>query len=459
MSGQPEGITAYAAYLPRHRLGHEELAAELGTRAGKGRRVIASYDEDSTTMAVEAARRVAGSHDAAPGAIYFATTTPSYLDKANATAVHAALDLGHEGFAADVAGSARSAVAALRAASGSGGLAVMADMRTGLPTSSDERDGADGAAAFAYGPGAAVEIVSRAATTAEFLDRWRRPGAIAARQWEERFGLEVYMPLIRDAVSRALADAGLERADHVVVSSPHARAAATAMRELGAAPRPDGLGYAGAADLGLRLAATLDRARPGDTVLSVSAADGCDAAVLRVGEGIEAARRGPSVAEQLEGGREVTYATYLMWRGLLEREPPRRPDPERPAGPPSARAEAWKFAFVGSRCRRCGHVHVPPRRVCVGCGAVDDMERAPLAGKQGTVATYTVDRLAFSPSPPMIDAVVDFDGGGRYTLEVTDAAPEEVDIGTRLELTFRRLYTTAGIHNYFWKVRPAEPAG
>jgi uncharacterized OB-fold protein len=82
------------------------------------------------------------------------------------------------------------------------------------------------------------------------------------------------------------------------------------------------------------------------------------------------------------------------------------------------------------------------------------MERAALSDKRGTVATYTVDRLAFSPSPPMIDAVVDFDGGGRYTLEVTDAAPDEVDIGTRLELTFRRLYTAGGVHNYFWKVRP-----
>ena len=454
MSGHPEGITAYAAYLPRHRLGHEELGGELGTRTGQGRRVLASYDEDSTTMAVEAARRVVAGNSAPPGAIYFATTTPPYLDKTNAAAIHAALDLGHEGFAADVAGSARSTVAAMRAAAGTGGLAVMADMRTGLPTSSDERDGADGAAAFAYGPDPAVEIVSRTAATAEFLDRWRHPGAIAGRQWEERFGLEMYMPLIRDAATRTLADAGLDRADHVVISSSHARAAATAMKEWGAAPAPQGLGYAGAADLGLRLAATLDEANPGETILSVGATDGCDAAVLRVGEGIAKARRGPPVAEQLEGGREVTYATYLMWRGLLEREPPRRPDPERPAGPPAARAEAWKFAFVGSRCLQCGHVHVPPRRVCVGCGAVDKMERAPLADKQGTVATYTVDRLAFSPSPPMIDAVVDFDGGGRYTLEVTDAAPEEVDIGTRLELTFRRLYTTDGIHNYFWKVRP-----
>src|SRR5579884_3992261 len=95
------------------------------------------------------------------------------------------------------------------------------------------------------------------------------------------------------------------------------------------------------------------------------------------------------------------------------------------------------------------------RRVCVNCGAVDQMERRPLADKQGKVATYTVDRLAFSPSPPMIDAVVDFDGGGRYTLEVADAAPEEVEIGTRIELTFRRLYTAGGVHNYFWKVRPS----
>jgi uncharacterized OB-fold protein len=109
---------------------------------------------------------------------------------------------------------------------------------------------------------------------------------------------------------------------------------------------------------------------------------------------------------------------------------------------------------VGSACEQCGQVHVPPRRVCVSCGAVDQMERRPLADKQGTIATYTVDRLAFSPSPPMIDAVVDFDGGGRYTLEVADASPEEVDIGTRLALTFRKLYTTGGVHNYFWKVRP-----
>ena len=154
------GIVAYAAYVPRHRLAHEELGGELGVRGGDGRRVIASYDEDSTTMAVEAARGVAGNGARAPGAIYFATTTPPYLDKTNAAAIHAALDLGHDGFAVDVAGSARSAVGASRAAAATGGLVVMADMVTGLSGSGEERDGADGAAAFLFGPvdEAAVEV-------------------------------------------------------------------------------------------------------------------------------------------------------------------------------------------------------------------------------------------------------------------------------------------------------------
>jgi hydroxymethylglutaryl-CoA synthase len=452
------GITAYAAYLPRHRLQHHELGTALGTRGGRGARVLAAYDEDSTTMAVEAARHLVDSN-APPPTLCFATTTPPYLDKTNASAIHAALDLGHEGLAVDVAGSPRSATGALRLAAATDGLAILADMRTGLPASADERDGADGAVAFRFGPAeeAAAEIVGEASTTAEFLDRWRIPGDIASQQWEERFGLEIYLPLIKDAAARARAIAGVEGTDHVVVSSPHARAAATAAKELGGPPDDEStltLGYAGAADAGLRLAAVLDRAEPGQTILLLNAADGCDATVLRVREPIARARCGVPVRAQAGAGRDVAYATYLTWRGLLHREPPRRPEPERPAGPPSARSEAWKFAFVGSACKECGQVHVPPRRVCVNCRSVDRMQRRALADKPGTVATYTVDRLAFSPSPPVIDAVVDFDGGGRCTLEITDAAPDEIDIGTRLELTFRRLYTVEGVHNYFWKARP-----
>lgn len=449
-------ITAYASYVPRHRLQHSELGAALGSGGGGGARALASFDEDSTTLGVEAARRAVPEGER-PGSIFFATTAPAYADKTNATAIHAALDLGHEGFAVDVAGSVRGAVGALRAAAASGGLAVLSDLRTGRPGSADERGGADAAAAFLFGTGEPIaEVLAEASATAEFLDRWRAPGALASSQWEERFGQEAYLPLVRDAAARALTAAGLEHVDRVIVSSPHARLAATAAKGLPADAAQDAcsIGNAGAADCGLRLAAALDEARAGETILLLVAADGCDATVLRTTDALPGHRAALSVAEQCGAGRDVAYATYLTWRGLLHREPPRRPEPGRPAGPASARSEAWKFAFVGSRCEACGQVHVPPRRVCVGCGATDRMARVPLARQPGRIATSTVDRLAFSPSPPMIDAVVDFEGGGRYTLELADADPDEAGIGTAVALTFRRLYTTGGVHNYFWKARP-----
>ena len=53
-------------------------------------------------------------------------------------------------------------------------------------------------------------------------------------------------------------------------------------------------------------------------------------------------------------------------------------------------------------------------------------------------------------------AVVDFDGGGRYPVELTDADPDEIRAGSRVEMTFRRLFSADGIHDYFWKAAPCS---
>jgi uncharacterized OB-fold protein len=120
------------------------------------------------------------------------------------------------------------------------------------------------------------------------------------------------------------------------------------------------------------------------------------------------------------------------------------------------RRETWKYGFTGSRCDVCGTRHLPPARVCVNCRSVDQMADERLADVRGTVATFTVDRLAFTLSPPVVAAVIDFDEGGRFSCELTDLDPTEVHIGLRVEMTFRRLYTAGGIHNYFWKAKPVR---
>src|SRR5438445_9944315 len=88
------GIATYGVYVPYWRLDRKALAAALGAPSGSGTRSVASYDEDTTSLGVEAARAaLRRAPRLAPEVLYFATASPAYLDKTNATAIHAALDL------------------------------------------------------------------------------------------------------------------------------------------------------------------------------------------------------------------------------------------------------------------------------------------------------------------------------------------------------------------------------
>lgn len=470
------GLLGYGAYVPYHRLRRAAIGDALGSAGGRGTRSVASYDEDSTSMGVEAARQAVRAlpDRTAVRSLHFATATPAYLDRTNATAVHAALDLDRRALAVDAVGSVRSGLGALLSAAQSRepALAVLSDVRTGLPGGTDERDGGDGAAALVFGSGTAdapvlAELVASSHVTVEALERWRIPGEPASRLWEERFGEQLYLPLAAEAFGDACKQLGAtaDDIDHLVVSGLHGRAVTQIAGSLGTRPEAaiDDLGgvigNAGTAQPGILLADVLDRARSGRTVALVVVGDGVSVLLLRTTEALQARRPERSVAAQVAGGSDaLPYATFLSWRGMLDREPPRRPDPEHPYAPPALRRAGWKFGFVASRCTRCGTRQLPPGRVCGGCRAADAMVREPMADVAARIATYTVDRLAATPGPPLLMGVLDYDGGGRFRCELTDAAPEEVAIGGRVEMTFRRTVTAGGIHNYFWKARPIRSA-
>jgi 3-hydroxy-3-methylglutaryl CoA synthase/uncharacterized OB-fold protein len=458
------GILSYGAYLPFRRLDRSEIAAVAGTGGGKGTRTVASYDEDTTTMGVAAARRAlaAAPDGAAPLSLWFATTSPAYLDKTNATAIHAALRLDTEVGAFDLNGAVRSVVGAWRAALGSGApaLVVASDMRTGLPGSPDEATGGDGASALLVATAAdgplLAEQIGAASVTEEFLDRWRTPGDVRSKVWEPRFGESRYVTLGAKAWDHALKSAGLvaDQVDTVIVAGSHARAAVSLAAKLGVGDRlADGLestvGFTGAAHPGLLLARVLDAAAAGQVIALVVLADGADVTLLRITATLAGAdgRSATTVADQIAAGGLLPYGKALAWRGYLPVEPPRRPEPPRPSASAAGRSGDWKFGFVGSQGGD-GTVHLPP--------APADDEPRPMADARGTIVTYTVDTLAYSPSPPVVFAVVDFDGGGRLPVELTDVDAADVAVGGRVEMTFRKLFTADGIHNYFWKARPVR---
>jgi 3-hydroxy-3-methylglutaryl CoA synthase/uncharacterized OB-fold protein len=464
------GIVSYGSYIPYRRLKRAAIAAVLGSPAGRGERAVASFDEDSVSMAVEALRdALKAAPDAVPSILLFATTTAPYAEKLNAAIIGAATRLPAEIRAADLTGSTRAGLSGLLQAidaSRAGGYAAitMGDARLAAPEGRAEQQTGDGAAAFVIGPESGIaEVEASASLTREFLDNWRAPGERFGHSWEERFALtQAYAPLFQKVVSTVLERASVKPADlaRIILDAPNPRAADEFARALKLEPAKIGdtlaltVGQTGAAHPGLMLTGALQSTKPGDRILVVGVADGADAIVLRVNPDATSFRPVHSVGRMIESKGDVSYASYLKWREILPTEPPRRPDPERPAAPPMLRAEKWKYGLIGSRCTACGTPQLPPQRVCVKCRERDKMEPYPFADRVGRIATYALDRLAYSLNPPVVNVVVDYVGGGRFLCEMTDCEPEKVAIGDEVEMTFRRLYSADGIHNYFWKARP-----
>ncbi|MDQ1477063.1 MAG: hydroxymethylglutaryl-CoA synthase, partial [Actinomycetota bacterium] len=216
------GIISAGGYVPFRRLQRSEIAKTFGSGGGKGTRSVASYDEDTTTMGVEAARLALRSapDGVTPSALWFSTASPAYLDKNNSSTLHAALRLDTDVAAFDFGGALRSGIGALRAAldGGSTTLVVTSDMRGGLPTSVDESATGDGAGALLIGDDATGPVIAEylggTSTTEEFIERWRTPGSTRSRAWEERFGEIKYGPLVEQAWNAALKSAELS-ADQV----------------------------------------------------------------------------------------------------------------------------------------------------------------------------------------------------------------------------------------------------
>ena len=283
------GIITAAGYVPYHRLDRAAIGAAHGGSGGKGTRSVASYDEDTTTMGVEAARLALRSRRrrARVDQLWFSTTAPSYADKTNATVVHAALRLDR-----DIARLRRQRVGAL----GGGRAASRAHRRRIHPgghrrpahRAAEQRRRARrrrrrfrGADRRRTPPvrRCIAEYLGGASTSEEFVDRWRVPGDPRSRQWEERFGEMRYVPLGTEAFKLALDAAGVGAEDiaSVIIAGTHTRAVRQVGGKVGAGTGgvADDLaltvGNAGAAQPLLQLAAALEAAEPGQVLALVVA--------------------------------------------------------------------------------------------------------------------------------------------------------------------------------------------
>ena len=466
------GIKSFGAYIPVYRLSASELARAWGGRGGRGEIAVANYDEDSITMAVEAAIDCLNGMDLAiPDGLYFASTTPPYSEKLSASIVAAATDLRDELFTLDIGNSLRSGTGAVKAACDAikGGsakniLVTAADCRLAPPASEFESVFGDGAAAFLIADeDVAVAIEDSYSISSDFVDVWKRAEDPYIRTWEDRFILEHgYREKLGIAISALLKKTGLSVKDFakVVYYAPDARSHQRMIKQLKLAPEQvqapmfDAVGNTGAAFAPMMLVAALEEAKPGDRILWANYGDGADAFVLQVTDQIEKVRGRRGIKRHLESKMQIhNYEKYVRFRNLMQGEADRRPQ-YISSLPMIWRDRKQVLPLHGGRCRNCGNIQFPIQRICAYCQAKDNYEEVRLADKTATVFTFSMDERAVEVDPPRVWTISDFDDGGRIYCTMTDRDTEKIDIGMQVEMTFRKIHEGAGVHNYFWKCRP-----
>ena len=111
--------------------------------------------------------------------------------------------------------------------------------------------------------------------------------------------------------------------------------------------------------------------------------------------------------------------------------------------------------LMGSKCKKCGHVDLPPRMICSKCLS-SDTAWTDLTNQKGTLSTFSCVSVAtrrfeergYSAKNPYAFGVVTLDNGAAIMglLQGVDPKkPETIKIGMKLKLKFVESQTPAGL--------------
>ncbi|MEQ1804072.1 MAG: hypothetical protein ABL900_01740 [Burkholderiaceae bacterium] len=508
----PYGITGYGAHVPRLRIERAAIAAAHrwmapGLRAqAAGQRAHCSWDEDSVTMAVEAARDALAhlGQSMGPGldpkldpaqalqSLTFVSATPPCAELQCGAIVADALALAPAARTLDIASSHRAVCAALDAALAAGrapALLIAADRPRARPASTQEIGQGAGAAAFTLGVERVLaQRIGSASRHAMFVDHFRAEGSAFDYWWEERWIRdEGYLKLLAATVREALAIAGIATAavDHFIFPTPFKGAAAALAKQLGVRAQADAdalldaCGFAGAAHGGLMLADVLGRAEANEVIVLCGFGQGADVLVLRTTDAIAQGRPTHAETAQRAPRGEATQRTPRGVRGALADasvhdaylrlaafEGNISPDwgmrgekTLKTAMTEQYRSTGQLAGFVAGRCAACGTVQFPQLPYCLNpeCNAPRaQFTPHPLLDEAAQVLTYTADWATFHLAPPLYVGFIQFASGARVLMEMVDVGPggPEVGMPMRIVCRIKDVDRTRGYPRYFWKATP-----
>jgi len=337
---RPVGIVGYGSYVPMYRLPNLEVSRVWHGR-GRGpikEKAVAGPDEDTATIAIEAARNAMARAGIAPErlrAVWVGSESPPYAVKPTSTLVAEALGATPYLLAADLEFACKAGTEALQAAMGLVGsgmadyaLAIGADTAQGRPGDELEYTAASGGTAFVVGPASEALAVCLGSVSyvTDTPDFWRRAYQHYPSHGGRFTGEPAYFHHIESAARALMEGLNLQPQDfaYAVFHQPNVKFPERMGEILGFKPeqvRPGivsnviGNTYAGGAITGF--SAVLDLVKPGERVLVVSFGSGAgsDATAWEITPAIAARRdRAPRLADYIARRVEIDYALYARYR-------------------------------------------------------------------------------------------------------------------------------------------------
>ncbi|MEE6210458.1 hypothetical protein U3A55_09840 [Salarchaeum sp. III] len=313
-------IRGYGSYVPLYRIERSTIAEQYGERAGGGETAVPAHDENVTTLGVQAAKNgLAHAGVDAPDAVYAATTSDDFDERGVAPHVASAVGAGTDSRVGDFQGSARAATNAvlaardaIKAGRADTALVVASDVLTADAGTSAERTGGAGAGALVLGEGDGVaDLADTAVATTGFVGRFKQAGE-TPEEGDGRFNREHYLDAVTTAAGAL--DGSFDRATFPAPDGRWASKAAGALDlDADLDSTFDAVGFAGAGGVLLDLAASLDAADAGDTVLVAGyGPGGCDA--LSIERTTDSVPEMPT-DDYIESKEYVPYGKHRGFRG------------------------------------------------------------------------------------------------------------------------------------------------